>query len=393
MFTKYKEKFNVCLDDIHPNSSMKVRVTCDYCGTEYKIPYFQYTRAMNKRNNIACQKCSGIKVAQATLERRIDNLYGRIQKFCEENNYNLITEKKDIINIQSYVKYICPIHGEVTTKVANILQGKHCYKCSRKLALIKKSEITLKQRQNSLFERAMVVASTLNYVITTDISEISKNTDYIEYICPKHGKKKTRISNLISGKKCPECAKEMASIRNRLSQKDVIDKVKLYGGVLINPEDYVNNNVKNLKFICSECGEIFISSLSNFTQHHGQVCSKCSHKESVGERKIRKYLELNGIEYVQEKQFRDCIDIRPLPFDFYLPDYNVAIEFDGEQHYFDRGTFSTSLEYVKKHDDIKNNYCKANGIFLIRIPYWKINTIETYLNMQLKNLSLHKDIV
>ena len=140
--------------------------------------------------------------------------------------------------------------------------------------------------------------------------------------------------------------------------------------------------------------EIMVTSFRNFIQHGGQVCNKCMKSGSQGERRIKQYLERNNIEFVQEKVFQDCKDIRPLPFDFYLPRYNVIIEYDGEQHFTDRGyktnRFRDTLEYTQYHDDVKNSFCKRFGIKLIRIPYWKYNSIEAILE---EALCLHEDIV
>ena len=65
-----------------------------------------------------------------------------------------------------------------------------------------------------------------------------------------------------------------------------------------------------------------------------------------------------------------------LPFDFYLPQYNVCIEFQGEQH-----TNKKSLLWspdVERHDAIKKEYCITNNIQLIEIPYYDIDNIEKY---------------
>jgi hypothetical protein len=147
---------------------------------------------------------------------------------------------------------------------------------------------------------------------------------------------------------------------------------------------------KNLLIECFECGEPFITSLRNFTQHGGQVCQKCKCTESLGEGKIKHYLVEHNIDFIYQKWFAGCRDRNPLPFDFYLVDFNTIIEFDGRQHFEETDHFTYPLEMVQKHDEIKNNYCKANGIYLIRIPYWDINRIVEILN---KELILHEDIV
>lgn len=87
----------------------------------------------------------------------------------------------------------------------------------------------------------------------------------------------------------------------------------------------------------------------------------------------------------QEKWFSDCRDINPLPFDFYLPNSNQIIEFDGKQH-FDQSSlfYHTTLSDQKSHDEIKNKYCKDNNIGLLRIPYWEINNINSILDNYLR---------
>jgi len=78
-----------------------------------------------------------------------------------------------------------------------------------------------------------------------------------------------------------------------------------------------------------------------------------------------------NIQYIQEKRFDDCKHINTLPFDFYLPDYDICIEFDGIQHFEEISFFNTndSFDNIQKRDDIKTKYCLDNNIKLIRIKY------------------------
>lgn len=111
-------------------------------------------------------------------------------------------------------------------------------------------------------------------------------------------------------------------------------------------------------------------------------------KESKGERIISKFLTNNNIVFIKEKRFDNCRDILPLPFDFYLPKYNTCIEFDGIQHYkIIDGRGKYNLEYIKMHDDIKNEYCNSNKISIIRIKYTESKNIEKILLDKL-NMSL-----
>lgn len=117
-------------------------------------------------------------------------------------------------------------------------------------------------------------------------------------------------------------------------------------------------------------------------------CPVCS--ESKGEKIIRQYLENNNIAFVQEYRFDDCKHKRSLPFDFYIPKYNLCIEFDGEQHYkaYDYFGGENVFKDTKIRDEIKNKYCKENEINLLRIPYWELDNVEDILNKEFERLNL-----
>ena len=86
-----------------------------------------------------------------------------------------------------------------------------------------------------------------------------------------------------------------------------------------------------------------------------------------------------------EHIFRDCKNKRVLPFDFYIYDYNITIEYQGIQHYSPIEFFGghDALEYVKLNDSIKLNYCKNNNINLILLNYWDFDRIEEILSKEL----------
>jgi len=369
-------------------SNVHVQVICDYCGASFSKPYQAYRVVERNKQKIACQKCSGEKINEATILRRRLSHYSKIQEWCDKNEYVLISNESDIANVQSDIYYICPKHGKQRTKVTNILQGKACYACGRTAAGNAKANSTLRDRQEAHIDGIMSVADQKGYEIIGDLSEIKRNTDYITYLCPIHGKQRMRVSNFKIGKGCPGCAKDKASKQFSLSIDEVENRITQLGGLLLNKSEYINQYRKNLRILCNRCGGVFITSLVLFVQHGGQVCPECSHIESNGERKIRNHLMNMNIPYVQEKIFQDCRDIRPLPFDFYLPSQNMCIEFDGEQHFMDKGKFGNTLSYIQAHDQIKTNYCHKHKIELIRFPYWEYNNIETIINHH-----LHKDIV
>ena len=71
---------------------------------------------------------------------------------------------------------------------------------------------------------------------------------------------------------------------------------------------------------------------------------------------------------------------KKLRFDFYLQDYGVAIEYDGEFHYNKIESRGNDLDYQVNNDKIKTEYCDSNDIILLRIPYWEKDNIESILS-------------
>lgn len=318
-----------------------------------------------------------------TLEEKQEQYYQKALETCQRFNYTLLTSKEEIVGQHTKIKYICPKHGERTVQLLGLLKGRECYECSRITSTEKKYSTSLKERQNSLYCRAKEVCDEKGYTLVSKLEEIKNNTTYMKYLCPVHGEQSMRISNLINGRNCPKCAEDIKRKKFNLPLEEVERRIKNGGGILLNKEDYINNDKKNLKILCPECKTPFITSLQKFTQHGSQVCSKCSGSESIGEKKIRHYLEDHKINFIAQKWFKDCRDVNPLPFDFYLPDKNTIIEFDGRQHFGETKYFSYSYEKTKDHDEIKNEYCNKNNIKLIRIPFWDYNKIESILQQKI----------
>lgn len=129
---------------------------------------------------------------------------------------------------------------------------------------------------------------------------------------------------------------------------------------------------------CS-CGKIHYATTHDLRNHYVESCGHL--QESKGVRYIKKTLDENNIRYETEKTFSDCKSPKTnksLRFDFYIPDKNLLIEYDGEQHFKERpkGFFKDSLEERQFRDRYKNEYCKQHNIPLIRIPYTELNHLS-----------------
>lgn len=196
---------------------------------------------------------------------------------------------------------------------------------------------------------------------------------------------------------------------NRLCNMSSKTPLKTYNGNQFNRYNlntYIKNNNLNIALInhyykddhlyiiykCNECGRIFDKKMSDFANLLNK-CLYCRREVSNLNKKTTQYLEERNIEYIKEFKFEDCKNNRQLPFDFYLLDYNICIECDGEQHYRpvdftskkDILSIEEDFKLIQYRDSIKNKYCEDNNIKLIRIPYWEFND-EGYINILNKEI-------
>lgn len=141
------------------------------------------------------------------------------------------------------------------------------------------------------------------------------------------------------------------------------------------------------KWLCRcECGNTVSVFGSNLTRLHTTSCG-CSAR-SIGEENIERVLRENNIKYAREYTFSDLKNKGKLRFDFaiFTDDNTLShlIEFDGRQHFNEYQPWNSSetLEERQARDELKNMYCRDNGINLIRISYDKRD------NITLKDLGL-----
>lgn len=330
----------------------------------YKYDYSltQYTSGKDKINIICREHGQFLQRASAHLEGqgcmicRLDNRRVGLGIFLERcfeihndrYDYSLI---KEYTNSRDKVKVICKEHGvfEITPEHhTNRKQG--CPEC-KKLGLEK-----FIQKAN------MVHNNRYDYSL---IKEYRNNINKVDIICKKHGIFNIRISDHINGfVGCSECTQE----KFRLSTEEFIIKAnsKHNNRYLYSNDIQFKSNKEKVEIECKEHG-VFLQRID--LHLNGQGCPNC--RESKGELEVRNYLLNNGIEFISQKRFVDCVYHIELPFDFYLPDYNICIEYNGIQHYKPIEYFGglEAFNYQIIRDEIKNEYCLENNIHLIIIKY------------------------
>ena len=162
------------------------------------------------------------------------------------------------------------------------------------------------------------------------------------------------------------CKLEKISEKNSLSHEQYMKRLQDINPYIIPLDKYTIGSVK-IMHKCLVCGYEWL--VVPFSILSGSGCPQCY--MSHGERAISIYLKEHNINYSSQHTFDDCKYKYVLPFDFYLPDYNVCIEYDGGQHFKPVKWFGGEEGFRKtqERDEIKTQYCKNNNIPLLRIRY------------------------
>ena len=222
-------------------------------------------------------------------------------------------------------------------------------------------------------------------LLTTEDEVTCLNTDKLKYMCPIHGEKNTTWNQFNShGSGCDECAIDNNKIKlKQYAWKRILaafndSEYELLSGF----DEYTNSKDNCLQCLCQKHGE-FKTSWANYQRH--QRCPTCS--SSAGERSIADYLDSHQIEYEKPKRFDNLTGVGggKLSYDFYLPTYNLLIEYQGAQHE-SPGHFSSSVKkseenFIKQieHDKRKREYALKNGYTLLEIWYHDFNNISNIL--------------
>jgi len=153
----------------------------------------------------------------------------------------------------------------------------------------------------------------------------------------------------------------------------------------LTPYDVTEFSSEKVLWKCLKCKNTWIATVNHRSDlRFGTNCPFCA--ASKGEKEISKFLNLYSIEFIPQYKFKNCKHKSFLPFDFYLPDYNLICEFHGPQHFFPVDFAGRGLEWaedqfkqIQVRDKIKENYCYDNNIPLLIISYTEFSNIEQIL--------------
>lgn len=316
---------------------MKIIKICHYCGKTYYVD-----KSQSERTKFCSDECF----------RKSKNT--RVSYKCDYcNNEFLVRKSKLDKRFSGQIKYLC------------------CsVECAKDIQKPKWSDIV------SLFEEH-------NYLLLSD-RYINAKTK-LEYVCmnhKEHGSQYITYNNLRSGFGCKYCGYEQTAQKRRLP----FDKVKeIFDNhdMILQDQEYINTQQK-LAYICKHHIEIGVQYMTT-SNAYKNYCPYCNIVK--GENEILKFLTQHNIKFELHYSYDDLVGVgnRKLSYDFYLCDYNLLIEYQGEQHEHPVDSFGGDKQFdiQKEHDKRKKEYAQEHKIDLLEIWYYEFKDIENILNKKL----------
>ena len=345
---------------------------------EFKIP--------KPRNHYGGEKIRGCKKCQVENMRTTPVQFFAmcIAIFGALYDYS----KTIFVKMEGIIKVMCRVkgHGEFEVKAGNHVHAKSgCPKC----AITKRATIFRKTIKQFIKDAIKVHGSKYCY----DLVDYINNKTNVIIICPFHGPFAQTPKNHITHKcGCKTCGNISQGNKLRMTLQEFLERA-LKAHPLENYDYslvvYKKNDV-HVKIICSKPGHgMFKQRPMDHIGLQKQGCPKCMC--SKGEKMLLEYFHDAGIEVIQQHTYDDCKDKKVLKFDFYIPKWNIIVEYDGEHHFepvYGRGGGLKGFIETVRRDNIKNKYCEDNGIYLIRIPYFLDNPI---INLRISLLGCRLD--
>jgi hypothetical protein len=310
-------------------------------------------RELRKIENIKNREFFKRKAEQKVLYKCIEKNYTLLESFIYVNNTSKIYLK---CNIDDHCWYI--------TYTNFIDKNRGCKKCCdirlSNLKIFSQDFVESKVKEKCIKN---------NYTYKSFIYKGIKTKLKITCNINDHGEWYPVYDNFISGdNNCPKCSVAKVAESHITSQYEAEKKVK---------EKCIKNNYtyKSFKYInhlmildikCSVLEhKIWNPTYTNFVNSN-HLCPECSKSYKKSEQQILNLLEINKLNYIY--QYRTKWLIRQ-SIDFYLPEYNIAIEYQGIQHFKSIELFGGKETYLKilERDERKYNKCINNNIIVLYI--------------------------
>lgn len=356
------------IDKRYPNEHLKVveyrgarnytKIQCLTCGKIYE--YTAGGAALVKTKTALCHSC-------ADKKRKYDNFAIKLAAKYKQDKLQILTF--------SSLEEPCTIECKNCHSIFNFNRAEYAIKKTREvfcpICFPPKNEQMQKTREKFLL---WLQDNRQNWELMQDISQAHAD-DLIECKCLHCGRlNKKTIFDYMRGRRC-FCQVNTEKKTTQTFAAEIDSDYTLLS-------EYTNANSKVL-LRHESCG--FIYSVTPHNYLCGKRCPKCARKESKGEKKIREFLNVNNIAYIQEYPVH--INNHLLRFDFFLPDNDIFIEYQGEQHYHPVAYFGGETRYNKQvlFDKMKKEYA-GNKLYVISYT----QNIDTELiNMLQSSTTIH----
>ena len=359
---------NIELLEEYTNMQTPIKCKCNSCKRIY------YPKPQVILSGATCTKCRGQKISKSA-SFTLDMVRDKIKDILPNVELIQYTTK---IKDKKYIQCRCKIDDHIwEASQHHLIEGHGCPKCQARNKMLTEEEFL--RRVEAVSENIIV------------LDKYKGNNKPIHFQCTIDGYIwKTKPSVIISdGCGCPKCGGTL-----RLTHEQFLSIMTEKYPTIEVLGTYINGRTP-IKLKCKYDGCVWYSAPTNYIHHVGG-CPVCN--RTHGERRVAEYLDSHNILYFSEYRFPDCKYILTLPFDFYLPLYNMCIEYDGQQHFcevrFDQKMTDEQVQHnfkiVQIRDQIKTDYCKEHNIRLLRIPYTEYKNINQILEDALSECQINK---
>ena len=348
----------------YKNIDTKVCIICPIHGEFWQTPYCH----INKK--YGCPTCKVDKISKAKRWTQEEFIAKAREVHGDKYDYS----QSVYSGINNKVGIICPQHGMFLQKPSVHLMGCGCQECGK----------TKDKEVNVLSLNEFVRRSSIIHNNKYDYSLVDYRGYYIpvKIICPLHGVFEQKPDKHLSGSGCKLCGIEARRRQRMLSTEEFIRRSKeIHGDKYDYSKSIYVAALEKVEIICPRHGSFFQDAAAHMS---GKGCLKCS--ESYGEKKIAKILQKHNIEHERQKRiWTENKGVKRRSFfavDFFLPNENLIIEFNGLQHYKMIPYFHKDehrfMKQIQRDDDLRQ-WCKDNNIALLEIRYNQIDNIEELL--------------
>ena len=331
------------------------------CGYEYKVT------PTNLLSGKHCPKCAGVK------KYTIDD----VAKIMDSKNLTLVSSTYRDAN--SAIDYICNKHmdaGVQSATLSSIRTGCTCRLCKRdNIHDITAKKIPFNELSSIYKNKGLILLEPYYNAKTPLRCKCSIHQNHEVFVSPNNLAYRKTVG-------CDLCLRENERIAHRTKVEDVVPLIEEAGYTFVDLS-YHETGKAIVHYICNKHKDagILQKSLDKFKSGQGSPYCNQSH----GEKKIESYLVSRNIPYKREYTFDDLRGDYSslLRFDFYLPDGDTLIEYNGVQHYSNNTFFFKSeAEFSRRlrYDSIKREYAKNNGYKFVEIPYTRFDDIEDILD-------------